>query len=151
MVGEANLLRGSTRVSIWVVLSDLDSYKPATDLFGRGAGDSMLQAFSEIQKKSTRVSDLCGRMCGDQFILVISHVTKEDMNLVLNRLREKIANYDFSFHGTALPLFANFGMASSEGGEQLQLRAMLQQADAALLEAKRTAQTPLGEAGQAVK
>jgi len=28
---------------------------------------------------------------------------------------------------------------------------MLQQADAALLEAKRTAQTPLGEAGQAVK
>ena len=136
---------------IWVVLSDLDSYKPATDLFGHGAGDSMLQAFSEILKKNTRVSDLCGHMGGDQFILVISHVTRENMNLVLNRLREKIANYDFSFHGTALPLFANFGMAGSEGGEQLQLRAMLQQADAALLEAKRTAQTPLGEAGQAVK
>src|SRR5438477_254176 len=136
---------------IWVVLSDLDSYKPATDLFGHGAGDSMLQAFSEILKKNTRVSDLCGHMGGDQFILVISHVTRENMNLVLNRLREKIANYDFSFHGTALPLFANFGMAGSEGGEQLQLRAMLQQADAALLEAKRTAQTPRGEAGQAGK
>jgi hypothetical protein len=42
-----------------------------------------------------------------------------------------------------LDSFANFGMAGSEGGEPLQLRAMLQQADAALLEAKRTAQTSL--------
>ena len=50
----------------------------------------MLQAFSEILKKNTRVSDLCGHMGGDQFILVISHVTRENMNLVLNRLREKI-------------------------------------------------------------
>ncbi len=131
---------------IWVVLCDLDSYKPATDLFGHGAGDSMLQAFGEILKTHTRVSDMCGHMGGDQFILVISHVTRENMNLVINRLREKIANHDFSFHDVALPLFANFGLAGSEGGERLELRTMLQQADAALLEAKRFAQTPLSEA-----
>ncbi len=131
---------------IWVVLADLDSYKPATDLFGHGAGDSMLQALGEIIKKNTRVSDMCGHMGGDQFIFVISHVSRENMNLVINRLRDKIANYDFSFHDVALPLFANFGLAGSEGGEQLELRTMLQQADAALLEAKRAAQTPLSEA-----
>jgi len=85
-------------------------------------------------------------MRGDQFILVTSHVTRENMNLVINRLREKIANHDFSFHDVALPLFANFGLAGSEGGERLELRTMLQQADAALLEAKRSAQTPLSEA-----
>jgi len=130
---------------IWVVLADLDSYKPATDLFGHGAGDAMLQAFGEIIKKNTRVSDMCGHMGGDQFIFVISHVTRENMNLVINRLRDKIANHDFSFHGTALPLFANFGLAGSEGGERLELRTMLQQADADLLEAKRAAQTRASE------
>ena len=130
---------------IWVVLADLDSYKPATDLFGHAAGDAMLQAFGEIIKKNTRVSDMCGHMGGDQFIFVISHVSRENMNLVLNRLRDKIANYDFSFHDVALPLFANFGLAGSEGGERLELRTMLQQADGALLEAKRAAQTPLSE------
>ena len=130
---------------IWVVLADLDSYKPATDLFGHAAGDAMLQAFGEIIKKNTRVSDMCGHMGGDQFIFVISHVSRENMNLVLNRLRDKIANYDFSFHDVALPLFANFGLAGSEGGERLELRIMLQQADGALLEAKRAAQTPLSE------
>ena len=130
---------------IWVALADVDSYKPATDLFGHAAGDSMLQAFGEIIKKNTRVSDMCGHMGGDQFIFVISHVSRENMNLVLNRLRDKIANYDFSFHDVALPLFANFGLAGSEGGERLELRTMLQQADGALLEAKRAAQTPLSE------
>src|SRR5689334_2250413 len=114
---------------IWVVLADLDSYKPATDLFGRAAGDAMLQAFGEILKKNTRVSDMCGHMGGDQFTLVISHVTSENMDLVLNRLREKIASHDFTYQGVALPLFVNLGMAGSEGGERLELRTMLQQAD----------------------
>ena len=124
---------------IWVVLADLDSYKPATDLFGHEAGDAMLQAFGEIIKKNTRVSDMCGHMGGDQFTFVISHVSRQNMDLVINRLREKIANCDFSYHSVALPLFANFGMAGSEGGERLELRTLLQQADAALLEAKRAA------------
>ncbi len=60
---------------------------------------------------------------------------------MINRLREKIAGHEFAFHGASLPLFANFGMAGSEGGEKLELRTLLQQADAALLEAKRAMQT----------
>ena len=131
---------------IWVVLIDLDSYKPTTDLFGHAAGDSMLKEFGEILRKYTRVSDMCGHMGGDQFILMISHVTKENMNLVINRLREKIANFDFSFHDVPLPLFASFGLAGSERGEKLELAALLQEVDAALLQAKRAAQVPLGEA-----
>lgn len=130
---------------IWVVLADLDSYKPATDLFGHEAGDAMLHAFAEIIKKNTRVSDMCGHMGGDQFIFVISHVTQQNMDLVLNRLREKIAAFEFLYRGAALPLFANFGMAGSEGGERLEFRTLLQQADAALLEAKRAAHTPVPE------
>jgi len=76
---------------------------------------------------------------------VISHVTSENMDLVLNRLREKIASHDFTYQGVALPLFVNLGMAGSEGGERLELRTMLQQADAALLEAKRTTHASLAE------
>ena len=140
-------ISGSARhgYPIWVVLADLDSYKPATELFGRAAGDAMLQAFAEIIKGNTRVSDLCGHLGGDQFTFVISHVSRENMNLVLSRLREKITNYDFSYHDVAVPLFANFGMAGSEGGERLDLHTLLQQANTALLEAKRAAQAQIKE------
>jgi diguanylate cyclase (GGDEF)-like protein len=101
----------------------------------------MLQAFGEVIKKNTRVSDMCGHMGGDQFTFMISHVTRPNMDLVINRLREKIAGHEFAFHGVSLPLFANFGMVGSEGGEKLELRTLLQQADATLLEAKRATQT----------
>ena len=140
-------ISGAVRHSypIWVVLADLDSYKPAIDLFGRAAGDAMLQAFGEIIKKNTRISDMCGHMGGDQFTFVISHVSRQNMDLVISRLRDKIANYDFFYHDVSVPLFANFGMAGSEGGERLEWRSLLQQADTALLEAKHSAQTQLKE------
>lgn len=131
--------------SLWVVLADLDSYKAATDLFGRDAGDGMLRAFAEILRKNTRVCDMCAHMGGFQFTLVISHVTRENMNLVISRLRDKIASHDFSYNGVTLPLFISFGLAGSEGGERLELRSLLQQADAALLEAKRAAHSAVGE------
>jgi diguanylate cyclase (GGDEF)-like protein len=132
--------------SIWVVLADLDSHKPAADLFGHAAGDCMLQEFGEILRKNTRVSDICGHLGGDQFIFIVTHVSTPNIHLVVNRLREKLANHDFTFHGAALPLFASFGVAGSEGGERLELSTLLQKADAALLEARNSAQSPVDKA-----
>lgn len=122
---------------IWVVLADLDSHKPATDLFGHAAGDCMLQEFGKILSQNTRVSDMCGHLGGDQFIFVVTHVSTQNIQLVVNRLREKLAQHEFTFHGATLPLFANFGVAGSEGGERPEMSTLLQEADAALLQAKR--------------
>lgn len=127
---------------IWVILADLDSYKPATDMFGHAAGDAMLRSFSQIVKKSTRISDMCGHFGGDQFILVISHVLGENIHVVVDRIREKLAASESTFQGTSAPLIASFGVAGSEGLEPLDFPTLVQKADAALLAAKRAAQSP---------
>lgn len=129
---------------IWVVLMDLDSYKHANDLFGHAAGDAMLRAFAEVLKNNTRVSDMCAHIGGDQFILVVSHVEKDDINLVVDRLRDKLAACESTFNGAATPLIASFGVAGSNGHESLELPALLMQADAALLDAKRAVRSSLG-------
>jgi len=129
---------------IWVILADLDSHKAATDLFGHAAGDSMLRAFGEILKKNTRESDMCGHLGGDQFILVISHVESQNIHIVVDRIREKLAATEAAFRGTTAPLVASFGVAGSEGFDRPDLPTLLQKADAALLEAKRAIQTPVG-------
>jgi diguanylate cyclase (GGDEF)-like protein len=138
---------GSSRhgYPIWLVLADLGSYKPATDFFGHAAGDAMLKEFAEILKRNTRMSDMCGHMGGDQFILVITHINRENIQLVVDRLRQKLADHEFLFHGAALPLFAEFGVAGSQGGERLELGTLLQQADVALLKAKRAAQAAVAQ------
>jgi diguanylate cyclase (GGDEF)-like protein len=128
---------------IWVILVDLDSYKPATDLFGHAAGDSMLQAFAEIMKKNTRVSDMCGHIGGDQFILIVSHVKSEGIQVLVDRLRAKVSDHELFYDGMSLPLFANFGVAGSQDLDPLTLPTLLQKADAALLEAKRNFQMSL--------
>ena len=127
---------------VWIILADLDSYKPATDLFGHAAGDAMLRAFGEIIKKNTRVSDICGHFGGDQFILVVSHVESDNIHVVVDRMRERLAASEFSFYGTCAPLIASFGVAGSAGLDPLDLPTLLKQADAALLASKRAAQSP---------
>ena len=126
---------------IRVVLADLDSLKPVNDSFGHAAGDAMLKTFAGILNKNTRVSDLCGHFGGDQFIMVLSHVEKEDIHVVTDRLREQMASCRFTFNGTAMALTANFGVAGSEDCKPLELFALLRQADAALLAAKGAALT----------
>lgn len=122
---------------VWVLLVDLDSYKPVCDVFGHAAGDLMLQEFAQILKKSTRTSDMCGHLGGDQFMLVISHVEKDNIHIVVDRLREKLASSKLSLCGAPAPLVASFGVASSEGLKPLNLPTLLKKADAVLLEAKR--------------
>lgn len=140
----AKQVAGSARhgYSIWLILMDLESYKPVRDGFGHAAGDSMLQACAEITKKHTRMSDMCGHLGGDQFILVISHVEKGNVPIVVDRLREKLAACKFSFNGSSAPLVASFGVAGSEGHEQLSLSDLIARADAALVEAKQVSPKP---------
>jgi two-component system, cell cycle response regulator len=141
---------GATRhgYPIWVILVDLESQKPVRDALGRTAGDAMLSACAEIIKRHTRASDMCGHLGGDQFMLVISHVEKKNTPIVVDRLREKLAACKFSFNGFSAPLVASFGVAGSEGREQVTLLDLLARADAALVEAKHV--SPMSPVAQKV-
>jgi two-component system, cell cycle response regulator len=132
---------------VWVVLADLDLLKHVNDSLGHAAGDAMLQSFAEILSKNTRVSDLCGYFGGDQFILVLSHVEKDGIQLFINRLRERIAARPFAINGATIVLTASFGFACSEDCKPIELPVLLRQADAALLAAKSTAPRLTGVLG----
>ncbi|MGB2589474.1 MAG: diguanylate cyclase [Candidatus Acidiferrum sp.] len=128
---------------LWMMLVDLDSYRPVCDQFGHTAGDAMLRAFAEILRKYTRVSDMCGHFGGEQFILILSHVEKDNIHIVTERFRQKLVESKFSLDGVAIPMIASFGIAVSEGRASLDMPALLQKADAALLDAKRYRHAPV--------
>ena len=127
---------------VWVLRADLDSYQPTKEILGRSAGDAMLRTFANILEQSTRASDMCGHLGGDHFILVLSHVEKDGIRIVVDRLREQLAGSKFTYHDTTAPLVASFGVAGSEGIAPPSLPALLEKADAALLEAKRAIAMP---------
>jgi two-component system, cell cycle response regulator len=131
-------LRGAARhgFPFWVVLTDLDSFKSVNDNYGHDAGDAVLQAFAEALKEHTRASDICGRLGGDEFLMVISHVGEEDIQLTVDRFREEFALQEFSFEGKKARVTASFGISGFHGKDAPEFSALLRRADKALYAAK---------------
>jgi two-component system cell cycle response regulator len=132
-------LRGAARhgYPFWVVIADLDSFKVINDNYGHGAGDAVLQKFAEILKENTRASDLSGRLGGDEFLLVLTHIQRENIELTLDRLRNQFWSQIFTFNGQKVKATASFGIAGFQGKEAPEIGSLIRQADQALYAAKR--------------
>jgi diguanylate cyclase (GGDEF)-like protein len=122
---------------VWVVLGDLDEFKEINDTFGHEAGDSVLRTFADILRRLTRISDMCGRLGGDEFLIVISHVSADNIELAINRFRELFAALSFPFAGRSVSVTATFGVAGSGSGNLQDFDALVRKADEMLYEAKR--------------
>ena len=121
---------------LWVIAADLDGFKLINDTYGHAAGDEVLRRFGAILKANTRDADICGRLGGDEFILMLTHVERENLPMLVERLGTTLANYDFSFDGNETHVTASFGFAGFELAEPKGLGELFAQADAALYQAK---------------
>jgi two-component system, cell cycle response regulator len=132
-------LRGAARhgYPFWVVIMDLDSFKSVNDNYGHDAGDTVLQKFAEILRENTRASDLSGRLGGDEFLLILTHVERENIELTLDRLRQQFGSQIFAFNGQKVKVTASFGITGFQGKEAPEIGALVRQADKALYAAKR--------------
>ena len=132
-------LKGAERhgFPMWVVLCDLDSFKRINDSFGHEAGDTVLRTFADTLRKLTRTSDMCGRLGGDEFLIVISHVSDDNIGPTINRFRELFSSLSFPFAGQSVSISATFGVAGSQSGNLKDFDALVRKADEMLYQAKR--------------
>ena len=132
-------LRGAERhgFSLWVMIGDIDSFKTINDSFGHDAGDIVIKTFAEMLKRCTRASDICGRLGGDEFLLVVTHVEPQQMEITVNRFREQFAALSFPFQGQSVNVTASFGVAGCTGRDLPEFSALMRKADQMLYEAKR--------------
>ena len=132
-------LEGASRhgFPIWMVLGDLDCFKQVNDTFGHTAGDAVLRTFAETLKQGTRASDMCGRLGGDEFLMVVTHVSAENIKLIVNRFREQFSSLSFPFSGHSISLTATFGVVGIESSQRWVFSELLRNADEMLYEAKR--------------
>lgn len=133
----------------WLVIADMDDFKPINDAFGHAAGDRTLQRFASVATGAIRSTDAFGRLGGDEFGFVFEAV---DLSVALARLdliRHRLAATD-NGTGRSMPT-VSFGVAECEGG--LSVGAVFGRADSALYKAKRSGrnQTAVFEDADAVK
>ena len=126
-----------------VLMLDFDHFKKINDTYGHHVGDQVLCAAVERIQDSVRGIDVLCRWGGEEFAVLLPNASEEATQMVAERVRRNIRmikSADMRFAGEAfaeLQLSASIGAASFEGaGDTYDL--MLQRADAALYEAKRS-------------
>src|SRR6185437_7988372 len=62
----------SSKRPVSVLAFDLDHFKSINDNFGHAMGDTMLQLFASVARKTMRSNDVIGRLGGEEFVAVLS-------------------------------------------------------------------------------
>ncbi len=127
--------RNGTSISILFI--DLDDFKHVNDHYGHSVGDQLLIAAGERFKHHLRASDTAGRLGGDEFVVLLEIKSPSDpVMMVAERLRRAL-HVPLLLEPASITLSASIGVAISENGTE-SVHELLDSADQALLEAKRT-------------
>ena len=122
--------------SIAFMLIDLDHFKKVNDSYGHQAGDTTLQAATQVIGKSIRRSDIAFRYGGEEFLVILPEITLNNARQRAEQLRQAIDELEILFKGETIHISASIGMAiypqhGSTGDE------MLSRVDHALYQAKK--------------
>jgi diguanylate cyclase (GGDEF)-like protein len=127
-----------TREPVGVMLIDLDHFKRINDSYGHLAGDECLKTTVSVLGRSLEGIDaLLARFGGEEFVIVIPGGAADRLEEIAERLRNRIASETVTYEGRRISLTASFGLCMAVRGQRQRADALLQQADAALYQAKR--------------
>ena len=117
-----------------LALIDLDWFKRINDGFGHPIGDEVLRTFAITIFANIRGIDRFGRYGGEEFLLLLPNTSREEAHAMLERLREIVAELDWTAFSPGMQVTLSAGIATMTLGETAD--AALARADSALYTAK---------------
>ncbi len=79
---------------IALLYADLDNLKGINDTRGHRAGDKAIVDIANILKTTYRHTDVIARLGGDEFVVMPVGTTKDGVNIILDRLQQKLNFYN---------------------------------------------------------
>lgn len=79
-----------------VLLFDLDLFKRVNDTYGHHAGDTVLQAFSQVLQRYCGEGHLVGRYGGEEFLAILPGADVEEAHRCAEQIR--LACHDYTVH-----------------------------------------------------
>lgn len=126
------------RRDLSILMLDLDHFKNLNDTLGHAAGDEILQFVGDLLSQCLRSDDFAARYGGDEFVVILPGVPAQDAIATANRIIALYAQrVKMMFSVKPIPTLSA-GIAGIVNNDPRNLRQLLQFADEALLEAKKT-------------
>jgi diguanylate cyclase (GGDEF)-like protein len=120
-----------------LMMMDVDAFKTVNDRLGHGVGNELLKEVANLLRFAVRVGDEPFRFGGDEFVLLLSDADGAGALIVAQRIQAIYRSMGQTLRGTDVEVSFSIGIAvfPDDGSSPQDL---LQRADEALLQAKRT-------------
>jgi len=80
-----------------LAIMDIDYFKNYNDKNGHMEGDNLLRSLAKLLSESLRDKDMLFRFGGEEFVILFSDTSNEDVCMVAERIRQKVADFVFPF------------------------------------------------------
>lgn len=124
------------RLTLNLLLLDIDKFKEVNDTLGHLAGDAILRQIGDLLKRECRSVDMVARYGGEEFVIVLPDTRPDGAFTFAERLRQRIAEYDFAEAGEPLYVTVSIGMASFPEEGVVRAEDLIERADQAMYRAK---------------
>lgn len=143
------LARPITQLPHTLVLCDIDLFKSVNDTYGHVAGDRVISALGQMLMDRAPSDAVCARLGGEEFAVFLPGANETVGYLFAQGLRTSFSLLSVPGIPSDVQLTASFGVCALEhNGDQF--GAVMQRADAALYEAKRTGRNRVNRATEAL-
>jgi len=127
------------RLSLSLIMCDLDGFKKINDTHGHHAGDELLRSFATLVQAMTRDSiDTVVRYGGEEFLIILPETRLDGALELAERVRAAFAEQRIEVGGVQLGTTASFGVVGAEfgGSHAVTPQGMIALADQLMYEAK---------------
>lgn len=129
-----------------LAMIDVDHFKYFNDHHGHPRGDHLLKQIAAMLKLMVRDIDIVSRYGGDEFSIILPQTDIDGAIRVATRIREKSKEVFAAFQhkDPRVKLGLSFGLSMCKGGKHTEPQDFIDQADKALLRAKRKGKQAIG-------
>ncbi|MEA4987859.1 MAG: diguanylate cyclase [Anaerovorax sp.] len=120
---------------ISIIMMDLDLFKAVNDTYGHSAGDLVLKKVMRTCLATLGPEAYIGRYGGEEFIILLEGVMEDKTMQIAEGLRVQIEELKINYNNELIHITSSFGVYC---GTNHNLEFMIQVADKALYEAKKT-------------
>ncbi|MFZ6862670.1 putative bifunctional diguanylate cyclase/phosphodiesterase [Undibacterium sp. Ji67W] len=131
------------QVNAALLFVDLNRFKPINDMFGHRVGDALLNMVARRLVHALRDQDIIARLSSDEFSIALPEIaTHSDASAVAQKIIESLQDV-FCVEGHELRISASIGISifPTDGTDA---EALLQSADIAMYQAKKTGDSQSG-------
>ncbi len=122
-----------------LVMLDLDRFKDFNDTYGHESGNIALKTVAKAMRESSRKIDILARYGGEEFCAILPATRTQGALVYAEKLRKNIEDLEINVAGNKkTKITVSIGVASFIPNKTASAKQLVEYADQALYEAKRT-------------